>query len=87
MGRNKQGGAAAYLQNRYSDRTLQIEKFAPLVKRIALHLKVKLPPSVELDESFVTDTLADASIDIEDLPLLTALWETGRLEAFGLEFT
>ena len=50
MGRNKQGGAAAYLQNRYSDRTLQIEKFAPLVKRIALHLKVKLPPSVELDD-------------------------------------
>ena len=23
----------------------------------------------------------------EDLPLLAALWETGRLEAFGLEFT
>ena len=25
--------------------------------------------------------------DREDLPLLAALWETGRLEAFGLEFT
>ena len=25
--------------------------------------------------------------DQEDLPLLAALWETGRLEAFGLEFT
>ena len=23
----------------------------------------------------------------EDLPLLAALWETGRLEALGLEFT
>lgn len=28
-----------------------------------------LAPSSELDESFVTDTLSDASIDIEDLPL------------------
>ena len=25
--------------------------------------------------------------DREDLPLLAALWETGRLEALGLEFT
>ena len=32
--------------------------------------EASVDPSVELDESFVTDTLADASIDIEDLPLL-----------------
>lgn len=38
------------MQQKRSDRTLKIEAYAPLVKRIALHLKARLPPSVELDD-------------------------------------
>ena len=43
-------GAQAYLQQKKDTRYLEIEKFAPLVKRIALHLKARLPASVEVDD-------------------------------------
>lgn len=42
----------------------------------ALQLAGVCPRAADLEEG-----------DREDLPLLAALWETGRLEAFGLEFT
>lgn len=48
---NNFSGARAYqAQKLRSERDLKVEKYAPLVKRIALHLKSRLPPSVELDD-------------------------------------
>ncbi len=43
-------GAKAYLQQRRDATALKVEQYAPLVKRIALHLKARLPASVELDD-------------------------------------
>ncbi|SPT71473.1 Sigma-F factor [Anaerobiospirillum thomasii] len=43
-------GARIYQRQQKSDRHKQIEQYAPLVKRIALHLKTRLPASVELDD-------------------------------------
>ena len=43
-------GAKAYQSQMRDDRAEKIETYAPLVKRIALHLKSRLPPSVELDD-------------------------------------
>ncbi len=47
---NNLSGAKAYLAQKKDARYLEIERLAPLVKRIALHLKARLPPSVELDD-------------------------------------
>ena len=47
-------GAEVYLQNKYSskeDKTTElVTKYAYLVKKIALHLKSRLPHSVQLDD-------------------------------------
>ena len=43
-------GARAYKVRQHADMAAQVERYAPLVKRIALHLKARLPPNVELDD-------------------------------------
>lgn len=43
-------GARAYQTQKKDDMAAKIEKYAPMVKRLALHLKGRLPPSVELDD-------------------------------------
>lgn len=43
-------GAKAYQSQMRDDRVEKIEAYAPLVKRIALHLKSRLPAHVELDD-------------------------------------
>ncbi len=43
-------GARAYVSVTQSEMTEKVEKYAPLVKRIALHLKARLPANVEVDD-------------------------------------
>lgn len=43
-------GARAYQIQKKADMAANVEKYAQLVKRIALHLKARLPASVELDD-------------------------------------
>lgn len=43
-------GARAYLQAARNNMATRVEQYAPLVKRVALHLKARLPASVELDD-------------------------------------
>lgn len=43
-------GAKAYQAQKRVDMSMMVERYAPLVKRIALHLKARLPASVELDD-------------------------------------
>lgn len=47
---NLNNGARYYLEQKKSDKYLQVQKYAPLVKRIALHLVKRLPASVEADD-------------------------------------
>lgn len=62
-------GARAYQQLKKRDlRDERVEQYAYLVKRIALHLKVRLPPSVELDDLIQAGMLGlmDASVHYEE---------------------
>ncbi len=43
-------GVAMYSESRTQRAEALVHKYAPLVKRIALHLKGRLPPSVQLDD-------------------------------------
>ncbi len=43
-------GAKVYQAQKKADMSVLVEKYAPLVKRVALHLKARLPASVELDD-------------------------------------
>ena len=43
-------GARAYRVQQHEDMGAKIDQYAPLVKRIALHLKARLPANVELDD-------------------------------------
>ncbi len=43
-------GARAYQMQKRDALSAKVEQYAPLVKRIALHLKARLPASVELDD-------------------------------------
>lgn len=43
-------GAQAYMVQKRDALSQRVEQYAPLVKRIALHLKARLPASVELDD-------------------------------------
>ena len=62
-------GANVYkAQQRSADMDTKIENYAPLVKRIALHLKARLPASVELDDLIQSGMLGlmDAAAHFED---------------------
>lgn len=48
MGKNRVSKAAAYTC--FDNKTLIVEQYAPLVKRIAHHLLARLPASVQLDD-------------------------------------
>ena len=43
-------GAKAYQAQQRLDMNRLVESYAPLVKRIALHLKARLPACVEVDD-------------------------------------
>ncbi len=43
-------GLAMYTQNQFADQDDMVERYAPLVKRIAYHLMSRLPPSVQADD-------------------------------------
>lgn len=43
-------GARAYKVQQRTDMVAKVEEYAPLVKRVALHLKARLPANVELDD-------------------------------------
>ncbi len=47
---NGKNAARVYQAQQRETRVSEIEKYAPLVKRAALHLKARLPASVELDD-------------------------------------
>ena len=47
---NLNNGAKYYLDQQKSEKYLQVQKYAPLVKRIALHLVKRLPACVEADD-------------------------------------
>lgn len=65
-------GAKIYSQNRYSskeDKTRElVTRYAPLVKKIALHLKARLPHSVQVDDLIQSGMigLLDASNNFDD---------------------
>lgn len=61
-------GARAYQAQSKQNMALIVEKYAPLVKRIALHLKARLPASVELDDLIQSGMigLMDAVTHFED---------------------
>lgn len=65
---NIKSGARVYQMQKKDERTLKIESYAPLVKRIALHLKARLPASVELDDLIQSGMigLMDAVAHFED---------------------
>lgn len=61
-------GARAYRAYSRNDIDTRVEQYAPLVKRIALHLKARLPASVELDDLIQSGMLGlmDALSHFED---------------------
>jgi RNA polymerase sigma factor for flagellar operon FliA len=61
-------GARAYRAYSRNDMDTRVEQYAPLVKRIALHLKARLPASVELDDLIQSGMLGlmDALSHFED---------------------
>lgn len=61
-------GAKAYQAQVQVDMAQMVDKYAPLVKRIALHLKARLPASVELDDLIQSGMigLMDAITHFED---------------------
>lgn len=50
LGQTKVKGAKAYQGQQIVDRNSLVIKYAPLVKRVALHLKSRLPSSVDLND-------------------------------------
>ncbi len=64
----KSQGARAYRAISRNDMTMRVEQYAPIVKRIALHLKARLPASVELDDLIQSGMLGlmDALTHFED---------------------
>lgn len=61
-------GAKAYQEHSKIQRNEQVIKYAPLVKRIALHIKARLPACVELDDLIQSGMLGlmDACAHYED---------------------
>ncbi len=68
MAGTKSQGAMAYLQAARNDTAARVERYAPLVKRVALHLKARLPACVELDDLIQSGMLGlmDALSHFED---------------------
>ncbi len=64
----KSQGARAYRDVSRNDMAVRVEHYAPLVKRVALHLKARLPASVELDDLIQSGMLGlmDALSHFED---------------------
>ena len=62
-------GAKAYQAQVHVDMAQMVDTYAPLVKRIALHLKARLPASVELDDLIQSGMigLMDAITHFEDV--------------------
>ena len=61
-------GAKAYQAQQRLDMNRLVESYAPLVKRIALHLKARLPACVEVDDLIQSGMigLMDAASHYED---------------------
>ncbi len=61
-------GARAYKIQQCTDMAAKVESYAPLVKRVALHLKSRLPACVELDDLIQSGMLGlmDAVAHFED---------------------
>lgn len=68
MVRPKSLGARAYREVSRNDMAQKVEQYAPLVKRVALHLKARLPACVELDDLIQSGMLGlmDALSHFED---------------------
>lgn len=68
MGRAKLQGARAYQAVSRNDMAAKVEQYAPLVKRIALHLKARLPACVDIDDLIQSGMLGlmDALSHFED---------------------
>ena len=66
-------GAEVYLQNKYcskEDKTTElVTKYAYLVKKIALHLKSRLPHSVQLDDLIQSGMIGLLDAHLRPLPV------------------